>query len=51
MSDNSLAVFAKRDCPTCQLVAPVLRQLVGRDGSADGVLARTTRRSRNSVAA
>ena len=27
----SLAVFAKRDCPTCQLVEPVLRDLSARD--------------------
>ncbi len=28
-TDVSLAVFAKRDCPTCQLVAPVLGALAG----------------------
>ena len=33
MSDNSLAVFAKRDCPTCQLVAPVIRALATQDKS------------------
>ena len=33
MSYNSLAVFAKRDCPTCQLVAPVIRALATQDKS------------------
>src|SRR5258708_3416615 len=33
MSDNSLAVFAKRDCPTCELVAPVIRALASREKS------------------
>ncbi len=31
MSGASFVVFAKRDCPTCQLVAPVLRSLA-KDG-------------------
>jgi hypothetical protein len=31
MSDISLDVFAKRDCPTCLLVAPVMRALATRD--------------------
>ncbi|MFN0161555.1 MAG: thioredoxin family protein [Burkholderiales bacterium] len=30
-SNSSLAVFAKRDCPTCELVAPVMRILAARD--------------------
>ena len=30
-SRSSLAVFAKRDCPTCELVAPIMRTLAARD--------------------
>ena len=30
-SNTSLAVFAKRDCPTCELVAPIMRTLAARD--------------------
>ena len=28
---STLAVFAKRDCPTCELVAPVMGALAARD--------------------
>ena len=30
-SHSSLAVFAKRDCPTCELVVPIMRTLAARD--------------------
>ena len=30
-SNTSLAVFAKRDCPTCELVAPIMHALAARD--------------------
>ena len=30
-SNTSLAVFAKRDCPTCELVAPIMHTLAARD--------------------
>ncbi len=30
-SNTTLAVFAKRDCPTCELVAPIMRLLAARD--------------------
>ena len=30
---SSFAVFAKRDCPTCELVAPILRTLAARDAA------------------
>src|SRR5688572_20154496 len=32
MREFSLAVFAKRDCPTCQLVEPVMHTLSAHDG-------------------
>ena len=36
MTDTvSLAVFAKRDCPTCQLVEPVVRDLADRIGKVE----------------
>jgi hypothetical protein len=30
---NGLVVFAKRACPTCTLIEPVMRELAGRDGA------------------
>ncbi len=30
-SNTTLAVFAKRDCPTCELVAPIMHTLAARD--------------------
>ncbi len=29
---SGLVAFVKRDCPTCELVVPVLRELAGRGG-------------------
>jgi hypothetical protein len=39
MRDYSLAVFAKRDCPTCQLVEPVLHALSAQDDAFTGLFA------------
>jgi len=34
MAENGLIAVVKRDCPTCELVTPVLAQLAGADGFA-----------------